>query len=337
MTSNRLHLAVGLFMTIGITVATVVIIWLGASSILDRGAVFVTYFDESVQGLSVDSPVKYRGVPVGRVSGIRIAPDARLIAVELAISKDHAPEIAKRREHLVASLSNVGITGAMFIELDNKHPQEPDLSSSLNFTPGQPVIASRPSDIKKLFRELDTIAKQVQLVDFPAISRQTLQVLSQIEHTLAAARIGEIAAETLGMVRDVRATVSHERLARLVDDASRAAHALRQAAEAAQKNVDQFGALAADARSVLAENRPHLTASLAELAHSAQTLQAVLHQTQQILGNVGGGVRASQDNLITTLESLQGAAANLEQLTSQLKTQPSLLLFAAPPKNQPTE
>ena len=77
---------IGIFATIGVVLAVVTIVWLGASKYFQKGTIFVTYFDESVQGLSVDSNVKYRGVNVGTIRDIRVAPDNKLIEVVMKIS-----------------------------------------------------------------------------------------------------------------------------------------------------------------------------------------------------------------------------------------------------------
>ena len=72
---------IGLFL-IGILLLTVaILIWLGASRYFEDSQTAVAYFSESVQGLESDSPVKFRGVPVGRIKKIRMAPDGRLIEV----------------------------------------------------------------------------------------------------------------------------------------------------------------------------------------------------------------------------------------------------------------
>ena len=57
---------VGLFLLIGIVVGLTAVIWLGASRMFEETKAYVTYFDESVSGLSTDASVKYRGVTVGR-------------------------------------------------------------------------------------------------------------------------------------------------------------------------------------------------------------------------------------------------------------------------------
>jgi phospholipid/cholesterol/gamma-HCH transport system substrate-binding protein len=52
MATQKTKFAVGLFVAIGIALAILVTIWLGMSRFLQKGRFYVTYFDESVQGLS---------------------------------------------------------------------------------------------------------------------------------------------------------------------------------------------------------------------------------------------------------------------------------------------
>ena len=60
MASQRTKFNVGLFIIIGFTLSVIAIIWLGLSHLFEKGNLFEAYFDESVQGLNKDSPVKYR-------------------------------------------------------------------------------------------------------------------------------------------------------------------------------------------------------------------------------------------------------------------------------------
>jgi len=54
-----------------------------------KGFLYATYFDESVQGLQVDSAIKYRGVEIGKVQSIGVAPDYRLIEVIMKIDLEN--------------------------------------------------------------------------------------------------------------------------------------------------------------------------------------------------------------------------------------------------------
>jgi len=67
MASQKTKFAVGLFVATGIGVASLAIIWLGMSRYLEKGQYYVSYFNESVQGLDIDSPVKYRGVAIAQL------------------------------------------------------------------------------------------------------------------------------------------------------------------------------------------------------------------------------------------------------------------------------
>ena len=67
MARQKTNLIIGLFVILGVVMGVVAIIWVGATSYFQKGVTYITYFDESVQGLQVDSSVKFRGVDVGRV------------------------------------------------------------------------------------------------------------------------------------------------------------------------------------------------------------------------------------------------------------------------------
>src|ERR1700682_3734844 len=75
------HWKLGLFVVVGFVVAIGRALARGARSLQKETVSYRSFFDESVQGLDVGSPVKFRGGTVGSVSVIDIAPDHRLVAV----------------------------------------------------------------------------------------------------------------------------------------------------------------------------------------------------------------------------------------------------------------
>lgn len=159
MSSQKTKFTVGLFVACGIGIALLAIVWLGVSRFLEKGQYYVTYFDESVQGLDIDSPVKYRGVSIGRVETIGIAPDTKLIQVVLRIDSDQTLDA-----DMVAQLKAVGITGMMFVELDRKEEGEPDSSPSLNFPSEYQIVASKPSGKSDLLRGVDELLNQTRSI-----------------------------------------------------------------------------------------------------------------------------------------------------------------------------
>ncbi|MEJ2098118.1 MAG: MlaD family protein [Deltaproteobacteria bacterium] len=130
---------VGMFVVIGLSLAVVAIIWLGMANYFEEGQLYVAYFDESVQGLDKDSPVKYRGVSIGRVYSIGVAPDSNLIQVVLKIETSIDLD-----ESIVAQLKSVGITGLMFVELEKLEDRSLVLTHPFSFSTKYPIINTKP-------------------------------------------------------------------------------------------------------------------------------------------------------------------------------------------------
>ena len=180
MINQKAKFFVGLFMVSGISLAVVAIIWLGMNRFLEKGHFYAVYFNESVQGLKHDSPVKYRGVAIGHIERISLAPDSKLIEVILNIESDISLE-----ENMVAQQKAVGITGSKFIELDRKKDEEEDLFPKLEFPTEYPVLASRPSNISELFRGIDDIVQKLNALDIVGISASLKASLDHMNQTLS--------------------------------------------------------------------------------------------------------------------------------------------------------
>src|SRR5512136_589491 len=87
---------VGAFVLAATALGVAASIWLGSSQILQRKVRFVVVFSQEIAGLELDSPVKFRGVPVGGVASIHLAigsPEAPLrelympVVIELNASR----------------------------------------------------------------------------------------------------------------------------------------------------------------------------------------------------------------------------------------------------------
>ena len=329
MASARVNFSVGLFMTAGLALATLAIIWLGMTSFLRKGELFVTYFDESVQGLGVDSPVKYRGVPVGRVQAIRIAPDYHLIEVVILIDDEHAGD-ENRFVDSVAAISNVGITGAMFVEIDKRGPTAHDSSPRLDFTPEYPVIASKPSDIKKLFREIDEIAMKIQSIDFKGISDQAMAAFSTMNTVMTEAQLGAISADIRTLLAGINAAANPKRLesmAKNMEQTIVASHALMSTAA---EELNRLDVILAQFQSMLEANRPHVDTTMGALASTALKADTVMTQSHATVFQMQGAIRELEERLAVTAENLEQTSNNLNTLIGNVKDQPAQLIFGQP-------
>ncbi|KHE92305.1 MAG: MlaD family protein [Candidatus Scalindua rubra] len=179
MINQKAKFFVGLFIATGIGLAVVTIILLGMNRFLEKGRFYAVYFNESVQGLKIDSPVKYRGVTIGHIERIALAPDSELIEVVLKIEADITLE-----ENMVAQQKAVGITGSKFIELDLMDGSTDSSSPDLKFPTEYRVLASRPSNISELFRSVDDIVKKLNTLDIVNISDSLKTTLNSLDQSL---------------------------------------------------------------------------------------------------------------------------------------------------------
>jgi len=187
MDSQKTKFTVGLFVACGVGIALVAVIWLGMSRIFEKGQFYAAYFNESVQGLDKDSPVKYRGVSIGRVERIGVAPDSKLIQVVLKIEG-----LQKLESDMVAQLKSVGITGSMFVELDRMREDEPDLSPHLSFPTEYQVVGSKPSDISKILKGIDDVLTKIKSVDLEGISDRVKLNLDDLKQAITDANVKRV-------------------------------------------------------------------------------------------------------------------------------------------------
>ena len=180
MSSRSSKFLIGLFVITGTLIAAIIIIWVGAADLFMKGSTYVTYFDESVQGLQADSAVKYRGVEIGKVESIKVAPDYRLIEVVMKINL--AGDLQRQT---AAQLKSTGITGIVFIELDQIKLGELSSFPQITFKADYPIIPSRRSELSRFLSDTSTIIQNIKAVDFKGMSDQLKNTTKAMETFLA--------------------------------------------------------------------------------------------------------------------------------------------------------
>jgi len=295
--------ALGLFVTLGIVLGIAVIIWIGASKYFEKGDRYVTYFDESVQGLQRDSAVKYRGVDVGRIENIRVAPDNRLIEVVMKINLKEDVE-----KNSVAYLRVAGITGIVFIELDRREEHEPDLSPKLDFASQYPIIPSRPSQIRQIFSGIDDIIEKIKQLDLEDIAKSVKAT-------------GKAAENLLGGPQMQKTLQNLESISTSIDQT-----ATRIEKIAASGNLE---GILDDTRTALAEARSLIITTRNEL--SALKLVDTAEKTNRVVDNLSRTSRTTARDLQTMSDNLKRTSETLERLVDRLEANPSDLLFSSPP------
>ncbi|HKK32121.1 MAG TPA: MlaD family protein [Desulfomicrobiaceae bacterium] len=330
MASNRTKFSVGLFMAGGMALAVVGIIWLGMTSMFENGHLYVTYFDESVQGLDVDAPVKYRGVPVGRVDSIGVAPDGRLVQVVLSVDVDPKAVNAKGN-NVTAKLAAVGITGSMFVELDRR--EEPPLSRPLefSFTPDHPVIRSEPSNISRLLGGIDDVFSRFRTMDIEGTLARVDTALDVLTASISDARIRELSLEFEAVLKGMDAIVNASEWQSILRHADRAGKGIDTAMNLAAQDLKKAGAVVDRVDALIAATSPDLIRTASALRRSAEKGESVLDTTDTTVRTGKEAVQDLHHNLRATIQGLQTSVENLNRLSETLADTPSRLLFGSPP------
>jgi phospholipid/cholesterol/gamma-HCH transport system substrate-binding protein len=332
MEPQKTKFIVGLFVASGIGIALLAIIWLGMSRFLEKGQYYVTYFNESVQGLDIDSPVKYRGVSIGRVESIGVAPDSKLIQVVLKIESGQALD-----QSIVAQLKSVGITGSMFVELDQKSEGEPDRSPPLAFPSEYPIVASKPSDISELFRGIDGVLNQIKSLDLEGISDKVKLTLDDISQAIADANVKGISANIESSLNDVGQIMDRRRWGKIISSLGEAAQSLNTLLAAAGLSLGRLDSTFARTEGIVADNEKTIKAAIEDFRKAIKTANLLLEKGSSLVSGTNDAVYQLRGHLLVTGQNLERAGENLNTLIELLADHPSQLLFGEPPTPREVE
>jgi paraquat-inducible protein B len=182
------HWKLGLFVVTALATVVGVTFWVGSNLFQRESFEAISYFDESVQGLEVGSPVKWRGVTVGTVRNLTVAPDGRHVQVTSDIFVDALERLGLEQPkpggafidpRLRVQLASAGITGIRFLQTDffdpARHPPP-----ELPFAPPWNYVPSTPSTLKSVEASVLEILNR-----FPAVEGQAEEALAALRRTLA--------------------------------------------------------------------------------------------------------------------------------------------------------
>jgi phospholipid/cholesterol/gamma-HCH transport system substrate-binding protein len=308
---------IGLFVTVGVSIGLIAVIWIGAFKYFEKGDTYVTFFNESVQGLQVDSAVKYRGVEVGRVEKIRVAPDNKLIEVVMKINLRGELE----REY-VAQLKAAGITGIVFIELNRKEPGEPDLSPQITFASEYPIVASKPSDVAQIVSSVQVILEDIKKIDTAGIS-------DQIKSTL---RVVEATVDNLNrVVGTVEKALAKGRLEDMMKEVKSTLGKIQHLVSNAENELQALNLAKTGAHLETTTARIEKVVSSGEIEKILTEAHEAVAKLNQVIEGLDRRSVAVTNDIKVTSENLKRASESLEMLLDRVYASPSDLLFGQPP------
>jgi phospholipid/cholesterol/gamma-HCH transport system substrate-binding protein len=137
--------------------------------------IYQTFMKESVAGLNLNATVRYRGVEVGRVKNIALAP-GNVERVQLTLAIESGTPI---KVDTVAILSTQGLTGIAFVDLRGGSRDSPALVAEHDAP--YPVIHSGPSLMVRLDASL--IDASLMLKNAARLSEDLPLLIKSIQHS----------------------------------------------------------------------------------------------------------------------------------------------------------
>ena len=300
------HWKLGLFVVVAFCMTLTTVVFLGARSLRKETVKYRTYFDESVQGLEMGSPVKFRGVTIGSVASIDVAPDHRHVEVtcEIGVKALHGLGLAEHKHlgrtkmavtpELRIRLETTGITGVKFLLIDYfdqvTHPPP-----QLPFPPPENYIPSTPSLIKNLEDSL------VHALD------KLPDMASQLQKFFPAA---------LATLENVNLVLNDARKAINAVDTGR----LSGKADTALTNVNT---------AIVNFNR------VLDTLNGEKGILASVQRTADSVGNTAQNANHVGPALEEALREVQGAADAIRRLAESLDRDPDMLLKGRAKRKEP--
>ena len=305
---------IGIFVIAGICAVLGAIFLFGGSDIFKKEVKLVTVYDESVQGLEKGSQVKFRGVPIGKVTEIAILQNDSKIRIKMEIDPSaFIPHRINSAEIMVNSntresndlrmfirqqikkglqlrMEFAGITGFKYVELnyfnapaDKLLPEPTGLEYDEIYIPAAPSILS--DVIHNISKSLENISK----IRFDKISASLENSAAKINEFLDDDTFQDTVANLKNITSKLDRAVSEEKLSKLLDDI--------------QKTTNEIQKLAAK---VNAESN--------------------IEKTTNSLRNAGIAVSNTSESLENTLYKLDTTLDKLSVLLNLLNENPSALI-----------
>ncbi|MFZ5425990.1 MAG: MlaD family protein [Thermodesulfobacteriota bacterium] len=321
MSASANYFKLGLFIIGGAAALLVALVFLGLGALRKDKIMLETYFNESVQGLDVGSPLKFKGVKIGAVERIRFVFNKyhdikdipfRYVLVEMALDPESPLAITSRdamgeairnevENGLRVRIAPQGITGTGYLEMDYVNPRS-QKPLPIDWTPEYFYVPSSPSTIARLEETFETFSKLLRKIDDSGVD-------------VAVRNINNLLVVIREAVKDANVPGLSENVNSLIGDL--------------RKTNDNLNAIikSPEAR----ESFKNLGETLANLKTSTENLPQAITDLRKLLREVNALVASQRDEVQGLLQQGKQVFENLNDLTGDAKRNPSRLFFGAPP------
>ncbi len=334
---------IGLFVVGALALGVVGVGAFGSGQFFEQRTTFISYFDESVNGLDVGAPVKFKGVPIGEVTDVNLRVDLEnetfQVPVQYAINLDPVTDTtgarlnlddpallrAQIKDGLRAQLQLESIvTGKLYVELT--YISDPDSAVYAQGPPSRLSIPTELSPLAKLGEGASGLVTNLRQFDVTQINENLVTFLVNANDKLEALDAEAINRSALTTIESVREVVESEEVRTTLQDMPKATERLRATIKDAQsliQRLDQGVEPTAD----------ELETTSRQLRKTLKRMRRTMTEVDQTLSTDSGvGYQMNE-----ALSNLSEATEALRVLIQSLEQNPSMFLRGReepPPSNE---
>ncbi|MCS3939275.1 paraquat-inducible protein B [Salinibacter ruber] len=334
---------IGLFVVGALALGVVGVGAFGSGQFFEQRTTFISYFDESVNGLDVGAPVKFKGVPIGEVTDINLRVDLEnetfQVPVQYAINLDPVTDTTGARlnlddpallrdqieDGLRAQLQLESIvTGKLYVELT--YISDPDSAVYAQGPPSRLSIPTELSPLAKLGEGASGLVTNLRQFDVTQINENLVTFLVNANDKLEALDAEAINRSALSTIESVREVVESKEVRTALQDMPKATERLRATIKDAQALIQRLDRGVEPTADELEQTSRQLRATLKRMRRTMDEVD------QTLSPNSGIGYQMNE-----ALSNLSEATEALRVLVQSLERNPSMFLRGReepPPSNQ---
>jgi ABC-type transporter Mla subunit MlaD len=335
MEEGKRYVRLGLFVIVSLSILVAVLFLLGGRKLFQPTFTFETYFNESVAGLELGAPVRFRGVPLGQVSEIvtssaayerNVPLDRRkgyiVVRAKINISGLEAEQMRQDAVQLVkrgmrAQTQLAGITGQQYLAIDLLDPAKyPPLE--FPWTPKYTYVPSAPSLTGEIVANAQAFLAHLNEVDIKRLGENLNALVATLDRKVNDAPVAEL-------VKNANATI--QRVDRILA-AAPIDHAV-QKIDSAATHLD--GLLAEPELKGTVDNVAAITGRLRKLADDGD-FDRVIKRIDDAVERIDASIGDNQYDFRALVQDLRVTAGNLRTLSETIKRYPAGALVAGPPE-----
>lgn len=368
MSQEKRYFRLGLFVLIALGLFVGGVIIFGAGKLFEPRVAFETCVYESVDGLNVGADVKFQGVTLGQVTGIRLggfeAKDPSNLKNRLELGKViivHFEAFQKNLPPLIAAdpktqvplvvlhglhvrMASGGITGPSFLEMIFLDPKE-TTDTPPPYTPKDLFIPSSPSFVVQLKSGIERLVDKLNDVKLPETVESANALLIDMRKAVNDLQVKSINENLTGAITDARNSLS--RLKELLDskEISNTLQNIEQTTAHAkniisgpevQGFVRDLPAISKDLKSAMARVDQILASpDLDKTLQGTASVGPALMDLRRVLRDLNNVVSSNKSEIDVMLTNLGRTSVNAAELTDDAKRNPARTFFGeAPPRDK---